>query len=186
MDHVDLKVYENLGNGIEASTLLSDITSWEKKYPKDTNTFYTFIAAYPEATFDSEKEFETALWSELQAVHQLDSHSWDDTVSSDPKDPDFSFSIAGTAFYIVGLHPKSSRMSRQSPCPAIVFNRHSQFEKLREMGTYKTIRDKIRTRDRALQGTVNPMMIDFGKESETRQYSGRKVDENWKCPFHHK
>jgi FPC/CPF motif-containing protein YcgG len=29
------------------------------------------------------------------------------------------------------------------------------------------------------------MLEDFGENSEARQYSGRKVGEEWKCPFLH-
>ena len=75
-------------------------------------------------------------------------------------------------------------MARQSPFPAIVFNLHWQFEKLREMGNYQVVRDRIRQRDEELQGTINPMMEDFGEGSEAKQYSGRKVGKEWKCPFH--
>jgi FPC/CPF motif-containing protein YcgG len=28
------------------------------------------------------------------------------------------------------------------------------------------------------------MLAQHGTISEARQYSGRPVDENWKCPFH--
>src|SRR5690606_40704217 len=102
---------------------------------------------------------------------------------SDPENDNFSFSLGGKAFYMVGLHPNSSRKARQSPVPAIAFNLHWQFEKLREMGAYYTVRDKIRERDKDLQGSINPMLEDFGETSEARQYSGRKVGEEWKCPF---
>jgi uncharacterized protein len=54
---------------------------------------------------------------------------------------------------------------------------------LREMGSYHTVRDKIRDRDTQLQGNINPMLEDFGESSEAKQYSGRKVGEEWKCPF---
>jgi len=66
------------------------------------------------------------------------------------------------------------------------FNLHWQFEKLREMGVYHKVRDKIRKRDTALQGNINPMLADFGDSSEAKQYSGRKVGGKWKCPFHSK
>jgi len=52
------------------------------------------------------------------------------------------------------------------------------------MGTYQKVRDRIRDRDVALQGSINPMLEDFGNNSEAKQYSGRKVDKEWKCPFH--
>jgi FPC/CPF motif-containing protein YcgG len=46
------------------------------------------------------------------------------------------------------------------------------------------MRETIRARDMKLQGTLNPNLSDFGKQSEARQYSGRAVEQNWKCPFH--
>ncbi|MEP6902345.1 MAG: YqcI/YcgG family protein, partial [Actinomycetota bacterium] len=30
----------------------------------------------------------------------------------------------------------------------------------------------------------NPNLSDFGTQSEARQYSGRAVEHEWKCPFH--
>ncbi len=133
----------------------------------------------------SEEEFEKVLWQQLQYLHEEDDQPWDEAVSPDPESKNFSFSLGGKAFYIVGLHPNSSRKARQAPYPAIAFNLHWQFEKLREMNTYHTVRDKIRERDIELQGEINPMLEDFGESSEARQYSGRKVGEEWKCPFLH-
>jgi FPC/CPF motif-containing protein YcgG len=41
----------------------------------------------------------------------------------------------------------------------------------------------IRHRDIALQGSTNPMLTDFGEQSEARQYSGRAVDDDWVPPL---
>ena len=41
----------------------------------------------------------------------------------------------------------------------------------------------IRGREFALQGTINPMLSNFGEQSEARQYSGRAVDADWNPPF---
>ena len=38
-------------------------------------------------------------------------------------------------------------------------------------------------RDEALTGSRNPMLARHGEASEARQYSGRAVDEDWRCPF---
>jgi FPC/CPF motif-containing protein YcgG len=186
MDQVDLQVYSGLGTEEPVENMLHDIGKYLDQYDPNSNDFYTFIAVFPESGTMSEVEFEEALWSQLQLLHLEDPISWDEEVSADPDSPSFSFSLLGNAFYIVGLHPNSSRLSRQSPYPTLVFNLHRQFEKLREMGSYKTIRDKIRKRDRKLQGNNNAMLEDFGKASEARQYSGRQVTDSWKCPFHHK
>jgi FPC/CPF motif-containing protein YcgG len=64
-----------------------------------------------------------------------------------------------------------------------VFNPHEQFERLRADGKWKHMQETIRERDVQLQGTINPMLSDFGERSEARQYSGRAVDEDWRAPF---
>ena len=68
------------------------------------------------------------------------------------------------------------------PNPTLVFNVHEQFEQLRQYEHYQRMRDTIRRRDVALQGDLNPMVADFGADSEARQYSGRAVAEVWKPP----
>lgn len=151
----------------------------------DEGEFVSYAALFPTAVVGDEPAFERALWRFLQALHAVDrAHfGWDPTVSSDPDDPRFSFSIGGRAWYVVGLHPHASRLARRLEVPAIVFNAHLQFERLREEGRYTPLRDLIRERDVALQGSVNPMMRDHGRESEARQYSGRSVADSWRCPF---
>jgi FPC/CPF motif-containing protein YcgG len=88
------------------------------------------------------------------------------------------------AFFVVGLHPASSRFARRFAWPTLVFNAHHQFERLRSEGGYARMQEVIRARERKLQGTLNPNLGDFGVRSEARQYSGRPVQEGWRCPFH--
>ncbi|MAP80383.1 MAG: hypothetical protein CL526_04780 [Aequorivita sp.] len=186
MDKYSINYYDKLGSIKTAKALLADLTHYVENYNFDNKEFESFIAVFPETEVVSEIEFEKLLWQQLQFLHNLDTVTWDENVSSDPEDSNFSFSLAGKAFYVVGLHPKASRMARRAPYTTLVFNLHSQFEKLREMGVYKNVRDKIRERDKELQGSVNPVLEDFGESSEARQYSGRNVGEAWKCPFHNK
>ena len=68
----------------------------------------------------------------------------------------------------------------------LVFNLHDQFEVLRAQGKYETMREKIMVRDEAVAGSRNPMLARHGQSSEARQYSGRMVGSDWKCPFHYK
>jgi FPC/CPF motif-containing protein YcgG len=42
----------------------------------------------------------------------------------------------------------------------------------------------IRAREMAFQGSINPMLKNFGKGAEANQYSGQAVSDNWPCPFH--
>jgi FPC/CPF motif-containing protein YcgG len=65
----------------------------------------------------------------------------------------------------------------------MVFNLHDQFEQLRAAGRYEGMREKIMVRDEAVAGSRNPMLSRHGEASEARQYSGRVVDEQWRCPF---
>lgn len=186
MKDYDLNVYDDFGTKFTAQRLVEDIQTYVENYNFADNNFKTFIAVFPDAKIASEIEFENLLWRQLQFIHEKDSQAWDKRVSSDPEDEKFSFSIAGRAFYVIGMHPKSSRMARRAPYPTLVFNLHWQFEKLREMGAYHKVRDKIRERDTELQGSINPVLEDFGDNSEARQYSGRNVNDAWKCPFHSK
>lgn len=186
MDQVDLHEYANFGSKETADLMLKDLRNYIEKYDFESNDFFTFLAVFKGRQDYSEEEFEQLLWQQLQYLHEADDSPWDEAVNPDPEDPNFSFSLAGKAFYIVGMHPNSSRKARQAPFPTMTFNLHWQFEKLREMNTYQTVRDKIRERDIEIQGSINPMLEDFGENSEARQYSGRKVGDEWKCPFLHK
>jgi uncharacterized protein len=183
MDKVDFHEYEDFGSKETAKAILKDLKNYIENYNFETNDFLTFLAAFKGKQHYSEEEFEETLWAQLQHLHDVDDAPWDPEVDPDPNSKNFSLSLGGKAFYIVGLHPNSSRKARQAPYPAVAFNLHWQFEKLRQMNTYSTVRDKIRDRDIALQGNINPMLEDFGESSEARQYSGRKVGEEWKCPF---
>jgi FPC/CPF motif-containing protein YcgG len=133
----------------------------------------------------NEQHFEAAMWQRLQAFHAIDaaSHDWDPEVSSDPESPHFSMSIGGRGFYVIGLHPDASRTARRFHCAALVFNLHSQFEALRADSRYDKLRTSITERDIAFSGSRNPMLATHGVSSEARQYSGRQVHSDWRCPF---
>ncbi len=136
-----------------------------------------------------EEAFEKALWNRLQCLHNLDvvsGQSWNEAVDPDPQSPHFSLSIGGEPFFVIGLHPNASRPARRFEKPALVFNSHLQFEKLRADGRFDKMKEIIRKRDEALAGSINPMLNDHGEASVARQYSGRAVDPEWKCPFAHK
>jgi FPC/CPF motif-containing protein YcgG len=130
-------------------------------------------------------EFEGLLWKQLRLLHERDAarFDWDPEVASDPDDPRFSFSFGGQALYVIGMRANSSREARRFPWPVLVFNPHEQFERLRGDGKWKRMQGTIRQRDLQLQGSINPMLSDFGERSEARQYSGRAVEENWRAPF---
>jgi FPC/CPF motif-containing protein YcgG len=179
----ELHAYEELGSAKSSAQLHSNVLAFTRSDLVRAQEYASFIAVFRSPVSLGETEFEQLLWSQLQRLHALDDQPWDPLVDSDPASPRFSFSLGGQALYVVGLHGGSSRLARRFPWPALVFNPHEQFEKLRSDGKWKRMQNTIRRRDVALQGSVNPMLDDFGETSEARQYSGRAVQEDWKPPF---
>jgi FPC/CPF motif-containing protein YcgG len=178
-------VYPELGSEEATAGLCRDLCEFRQIKDKITgeNRYATFVAVFRGPLGLDEAQFEELLWRQLRQLHCADVCEWDRNVSADPEDPQFSFSFAGQAFYIVGMHANSSRVARRFPWPALIFNPHEQFERLRADGKWKRMQEAIRARDVALQGSVNPMLSDFGEESEARQYSGRAVERDWAAPF---
>lgn len=147
--------------------------------------FVSLAVLFPASPSLSETEFEQALWQRLHAIHLIDRvhHGWDRSVSDDPASRHFSMSVGGKAFFVIGMHPGASRLARRFQCPVMVFNLHSQFELLRADGRYEKLRSAIVARDIMFSGSSNPMLATHGQRSEARQYSGRRVPEDWTCPF---
>ena len=155
------------------------------RYREDPALFTSFAVSWRGPVGLSEGAFERLLWERLGALHRLDEaeHGWDERVESDPDSPHFSFSLRGEAFFVVGLHDGASRTARRFAYPTLVFNLHDQFETLRTEGRYGKLREVIMARDAALQGAPNPMLAAHGDSPPARQYSGRQVGEDWRCPF---
>jgi FPC/CPF motif-containing protein YcgG len=177
--------YERIDDDDVTKGLMRDLYAFVAERRGIGESFSTFIACFREMTSGGEHGFEKALWSQLERLHALDStlHPWDPSVSDDPNDPTFSFSLAGNAFFVVGLNPEASRAARRFAWPTLVFNAHAQFEKLKGDGQFVSLQSKIRERDIALQGSINANLADFGHHSEARQYAGREVEPGWRCPF---
>ncbi|HEY0393323.1 MAG TPA: guanitoxin biosynthesis heme-dependent pre-guanitoxin N-hydroxylase GntA [Candidatus Elarobacter sp.] len=177
--------YARLDDPDVTAGLARDLYAFAAERRGFESDFTTFIAVFRERTQRTEEAFDGALWSQLQRLHDLDAryHAWDERVSADPDDPRFSFSVAGNAFFVVGLHPAASRAARRFAWPTLVFNAHEQFEHLREDGRFAGLQTQIRKRELKLEGSLNPNLADYGRHSEARQYSGRAVAEGWECPF---
>jgi len=179
-------LYSALASDEAAAGLALDLFTYFAELPSFGDAFTSYIASFCGPHPADEAAFERDLWTTLQTLHDLDAghHQWDPSVSDDPADPRFSFSFAGVAFFVIGLHAGSSRAARRFAWPTLVFNPHRQFERLREGDAYGRLQQVIRAGERRLQGEVNPMIADFGSRSEAVQYSGRRVGAGWRCPFH--
>ncbi|MFQ6171601.1 guanitoxin biosynthesis heme-dependent pre-guanitoxin N-hydroxylase GntA [Oryzobacter sp. R7] len=185
-DAVTSVVLDDLTDG-SAGGSLDRLGDALRSYVDDVDTegdLVSFLACFRGPEVMTEREFEQALWGALQHLHDRDDRPWAEGVAADPGNPHFAFSLGGTPFFVVGLHPGASRVARRAPVPTLVFNLHEQFERLRADGRFDRLRDAIRRRDTELQGRPNPMAVDHGVTSEARQYSGRAVPSDWSPPFH--
>jgi uncharacterized protein len=178
-------VYPQIGSAAFATSICHDLYEFAHELRDPTVDFATFIASFQGPPIASESHFEELFWAQLQQLHDADAQNfaWDTSVSDDPDDPWFSFSLGGHAYYIVGLHPRASRVARRFTHAAIVFNLHTQFAQLRQQGRLELFKQAIRNRDLALQGSVNPTLVRYASGSQARQYSGRAVEPDWRCPL---
>jgi len=178
--------YSEMSSASTTQMLAGDLTSFAKEQAAAGSNYTSFAAIFAAPQIEDELSWEKLLWKQLNSLHAVDAgeFDWDPAVSDDPADPTFSFSFASTGFFIVGLNPQSSRLARRFPWATMVFNPHAQFQRLREAKQFDRLQQTIRAREMALEGTLNPNLSSFGERSEARQYSGRPVDEKWKCPFH--
>ena len=179
-------VARDIRSGWDDLRIYPGLLDLARNYAEDPILFQTFVVIFEQDSALDEKAFESALWDRIQSLSDKDTmfaQVPDTRVSTDPGDPHFSLSFGGQAFFVVGLHPNASRPARRFVRPAMVFNLHDQFEKLREAGRYEKLRSTILDRDESLAGSINPMLARHGVTSEARQYSGRNVGSDWQCPF---
>jgi FPC/CPF motif-containing protein YcgG len=177
--------YGGFGEGNSTEGLARDLAAFVAERPFMERRYASFIAVFDGSGQGGEDWFESALWRELQLLSDLAAplYARNARVASDPDANDFAFSFASEAFFVVGMHRESSRLSRRFSLPTLVFNSHDQFAEARRDGRFQRIQRIVRGRELQLQGSINPELREFGTASEARQYSGRPTEESWKCPF---
>ena len=185
-DGITFVVARDFGSAWDDLRILPNLLDLGKRYRADPVPFQSLVVLFENGAPDDEEGFERQLWGRLQSL--TDKDQWlgqvpDPRVAHDPEDPHFAMSFGGEAFFIVGLHPGSSRPARRFEVPTMVFNLHDQFERLRAEGRYDKLRGTILDRDLKLAGSINPMLSQHGTVSAARQYSGRAVSDGWQCPF---
>jgi FPC/CPF motif-containing protein YcgG len=184
--HISCMVAPDMASNVGDSAMLNFIYRFVDEYRSSPEKYHSAAVLFENPTDAGEDQFETMLWQKLQSLSDLDAQQYvyDERVSNDPHSPHFSFSLKQEAFFIVAMHPQSSRLARRFAHPVLVFNPHQQFEQLRQNNHFDHMKETVRQRDQHFSGSVNPMLEDFGVYSETKQYSGRVYDEHWKCPLH--
>ena len=162
------------------------LSEWSVRYEADPTGFRSLAFIFRSRRDLTEQSFEEAMWERLQSLADKDAwkgQPYDSAVSADPSDPHFGLSFGGQAYFVVGLHNAASRPARRFARPVLVFNLHDQFAQLRTDGRYEKLRSTILKRDLELAGSENPMIARHGEISEARQYSGRQVGSDWRCPY---
>ncbi|MBC7559362.1 MAG: YqcI/YcgG family protein [Dermatophilaceae bacterium] len=143
-DRATLRVYDELDAPVTAPLLPADLRQFASDVDPGAG-FASFIAIFCGPQIHDEGHFERLLCSQLGRLHAGDQDPWNDTVSADPDDKHFAFSVASTPHFIAGLHPMASRDARRTTAPTLVFNLHEQFEALRATGQFVRMRDHPRT-----------------------------------------
>lgn len=185
--------YKDFGSGQCAAQLASDLLKFKTEQRRLKSPFYSFWAVFENDEVASEDEYEKKMWNELSAVHEFEIKNaglqsseqlpWDPKFSRNPKDKNFCFCLGGDAYFVVGMHPQSSRLSRRFPYPVIIFNLYEQFDDLMKKNTFAPMVQLNRQRELKFEGSVNPMVEKHGQSWESIQFSGKNNDDQWGCPF---
>jgi FPC/CPF motif-containing protein YcgG len=184
-NQIPCMVAKNIACPNDDVAILNFIYNFIDDYRATDTTFHSVAILFSEPCSLTEQMFEQYLWQRLQSLATLDAkkYNYDNRVDADPSSENFSFSLKQEAFFIIGLNPQSSRPARRFRYPALVFNPHAQFEELRKSNQYEKMKGIVRKRDLAYSGSINPMLKDFGSESEAFQYSGVVHSKGWQCPL---
>jgi len=149
--------------------------------------FTTFVAIFRQPIPTSEEDFERLLWQHLQLLHDHDEPVWDPDRSATPGHPQFAYSFAGRAFFVVGFNPHASELPRRFAYCTLVFNAEYQIGRLHEEGRFLAFAKAVRRRYVDVAGRLNPSVPHDVEavQDETRVYSGvpHPEEEGWKCPL---
>jgi hypothetical protein len=168
-----INVYSDITNDTDIKKMYEDLCGFSDELPVDIDNYLaSFIAVFKDVVANDEEEFNEKLWKLLQALNDIDTVPWNKDVSSDVHDDNFSYSLGGTAFFVIGMHPKASRISRRFPYFTVVFNKRDSFSILRQKGLFEGFQEKTRNNDIRIQGNINCNLANFGDSSEALQYSG--------------
>ena len=183
--HIKTMIAGHMACPNDDADILSFIYSFTEIFRKEEKGFHSAAIIFQQPVNITEELFEKFMWQRLRSLHEMDKqlYAHDSRVDADPSSPRYSFSLMGEAFFIIGMHPQSSRPARRFEYPVLIFNPHAQFEEMKKNMQFEKMKAIVRKRDIALAGSVNPMLTDFGEASEVFQYSGRAYGSNEECPF---
>lgn len=122
-EETHFRIYDHLGSFSTARKMLRDITLFLDAAGSGAESQPSFVAVFKGEKDFSEIAFELLMWQQLQALEECDGNTgWGRHDTQRHEGTGFSFSVAGRAFRVAGMHPQSSCMVRRSPFPALVFH----------------------------------------------------------------
>ncbi|MEO7800702.1 MAG: guanitoxin biosynthesis heme-dependent pre-guanitoxin N-hydroxylase GntA [Ginsengibacter sp.] len=183
--NIKIMIAAHMACPVDDKAILAFIYDFVNSYRQHRKGFQSLAVIFEEPLCSNEGMFEALMWQRLQALRNLDSKhfDYDKRVSPEPSSAAFSYSLMEEAFFVLALHPFSSRPARQYQYPALIFNPHEQFVQMKAGGTYDKMKTIVRRRDMNYSGSINPMLNDFGTTSEALQYSGTVYNDTWQCPL---
>lgn len=184
-NHIKGFVANHMACPASDTAILHFLYDFVDQYRASRESYHSAAVIFREPRETDEHTFDALLWEKLKSLSNLDKtrYAHDHRVDANPEAPNYSYSLKSEAFFVVGLHPGSERRSRRFKYPALIFNPHAEFEKLRNLNRYENLKRVVRKRDVAFSGSVNPVLDDFGNSSEVSQYSGKRHSRQWKCPL---
>ena len=184
-DNIQIYIAQHIACPADDENILAFLYDFTDTYRFAEKGFHSAVIIFEEPDNLSEDLFDNFMWQRLNAIKKMDEKNYqhDARVDNNPTSPSFSFSIKEEAYFILALHANNSRPARQFKYPTLVFNPHEQFEAMKTTSRYEKMKAVVRKKDMVLAGSINPMLTNFGEASEVFQYSGKKYDENWKCPL---
>lgn len=183
--NIKIMIAGHMACPVNDEVILSFIYDFVNNYRQHHKGFQSVAIIFKEPLCNSEEMFEILMWQRLQSLRNLDAKyfEYDKRVSPEPSSAAFSYSLMEEAFFVLALHPFSSRPARRFQYPALIFNPHEQFVQMKAGATYDKMKTIVRKRDMIYSGSLNPMLNDFGETSEALQYSGIAYSNGWQCPL---
>lgn len=172
-------IYDELGVANSIGLMARDLTGFLSLRNADEFPFTAFIAAFLNPAPADDVAFERAMWAQLEGLEALDAKTDHPPVRLiDETDPGLVY--GDREFFIVGMHPASSRWARRFSWPLLVFNALTHADEMRARGKHERMSQLVLGRDRILQGSDNPSL----HASQRDQFSGRAVEPGL-CPLGH-
>lgn len=136
-------------------------------------SFSSYMGLFPNEVLETQEAASTALFTLLLHMHAYDKakgYEWATGISNNPKNPLFSFSLGGEAFFIPFMYKDAYAPARRSPIPFLVFNSHRLFQYLKDKGKFSSARNVIQKNQLRQYGFIPDLLHDYGDDLEFPQY----------------